>query len=378
MGIVSTNRLRELDSLRGLAALTVILQHFKMLWIEEWMLGSSPHQKRVADFFFLPVTAGHEAVILFFVLSGFVLSIPAVDLRAQTYSVFVIRRVFRIYVPYLAALVLAVLGSMFFYGDVTKCRCFALFWSAPSDWHVFMQHVIFLGQYNTDRFNPPIWSLVHEMRISLIFPFLCALALKMKPGKSLLLALSISGASIIGINLIDSNSRYRSLFGTLHYAALFIFGIYLVRQSGHISELFGRLSIRIKIGIAVLSLLLYVYGGYFWLAAMQKVTSYEMDYSGDWWTAVGAAGFIVFALNSRICSRGLLWAPVQSLGKMSYSLYLLHATIIFISVHFLYEKTPLPIVFALCLAAIFAASSLFHRFVEVPSINLGRRLSSHF
>ena len=50
----------------------------------------------------LKVAFGPEAVILFFVLSGFVLSLPAVNGRPQTYPTFITRRIFRIYVPYLA------------------------------------------------------------------------------------------------------------------------------------------------------------------------------------------------------------------------------------------------------------------------------------
>ncbi len=53
------------------------------------------------------LVAGHEAVILFFLLSGFVLTIPYLLPDPPGYLRFLTRRVIRIYVPYLAALMQA-------------------------------------------------------------------------------------------------------------------------------------------------------------------------------------------------------------------------------------------------------------------------------
>ena len=175
-------RLTELDSLRGLAAMSVMLSHFAIVWKNDAMSGSSLVAKRLFVYLLYPVTAGREAVILFFILSGFVLSIPAINLRAQRYFVFVIRRIFRIYLPYLAALALAVWGDITFHGYITQSVWLHGAWSAPVDWHLVWQHVIFVGHYNTATFDPPFWSLVYEMRISLVFPVLCAIILTIRPG----------------------------------------------------------------------------------------------------------------------------------------------------------------------------------------------------
>ena len=62
-------RLRELDSLRGLAAITVVFHHFSRI--------CSPQIIHVLDRTPLRLlVAGHQAVILFFLLSGFVLTLP--------------------------------------------------------------------------------------------------------------------------------------------------------------------------------------------------------------------------------------------------------------------------------------------------------------
>lgn len=75
---------RELDSLRGLAAF-VVLVHHTLLCLPDfgdffYSAGSAPaHGLVEALFFYTPLVLiwqGRSAVMLFFVLSGFVLSLP--------------------------------------------------------------------------------------------------------------------------------------------------------------------------------------------------------------------------------------------------------------------------------------------------------------
>jgi peptidoglycan/LPS O-acetylase OafA/YrhL len=378
LGIEPATRLDELDSLRGLAALTVVLYHLKLLWLDETIPAALTRQRGIIDFLLMPVTAGHEAVILFFILSGFVLAIPAVKLHPQRYSVFLIRRLCRIYLPYGLVLVLSVLGSNFFHGDPTQSKSFADFWTAPVDWHLFKQHLIFLGVYDTERFNPPIWSLVFEMRISLIFPLLCAIAMKMRPNHSLVMAVSFSGISSIANKLVHSDVVNQLIFDTLHFAALFVIGIYLARQGVRITSIFDCLSRSKKIVFATLSALLFIYGRVEWMKLASWLTNSDLGKSADLLTATGAAGLMILSLNVEWCRRALLWAPVHSLGKMSYSIYLLHSAVIFILIHLLYGRLPLLIIFPICLAIVIPASWVFYRCVEVPSIDMGRKLSEYF
>ncbi len=56
--------------------------------------------------------------------------------------------------------------------------------------------MLFLRLYNTDQFDPPIWSLVYEMRISLIFPLLCGFVLRLKSRWSLVIA---GGLTVIAV-----------------------------------------------------------------------------------------------------------------------------------------------------------------------------------
>jgi acyltransferase-like protein len=102
------DRFGQLDSLRGIAAATVVVGH---------LIRSVPAiDDRSQAFWALKYTplhvfwAGHQAVIFFFVLSGFVLALPFYS-RAVSYRTFVVKRVLRICVPYWSTVVLGSRGS---------------------------------------------------------------------------------------------------------------------------------------------------------------------------------------------------------------------------------------------------------------------------
>jgi peptidoglycan/LPS O-acetylase OafA/YrhL len=375
----STSRLAELDSLRGLAALTVVFSHFQILWLDEAMARSSHLARRLFWYSSDLFSSGHEAVILFFILSGFVLSIPAVYGNPQPYPVFITRRIFRIYLPYLGAIALALLGRAEFHGHIMQSTWIHEFWEGPISTHGLWKHFGLIGGFDTTQLDPPVWSLVFEMRVSLVFPALCALALKLKPARSLLFAAVLCAGSVLLIDIFQLGKSGSYLILTIDYAGIFVVGIYLARQRQRIAEFYHSFSRVKKIAAAILAAAFYVYGGALFVIAMQKHPNNGIDLAApDWFTAVGAAGLIGFSLNSTACRRILLWPPIHLLGKISYSLYLLHFIVLLVLLHLLYGKIPLLVIFALCLAISIAASWLYYRAVEVPCMSIGRRISSRW
>ncbi len=163
-------RLRELDSLRGLAALGVVLHHglfysgaLPTPLIDH--LRSTPLQVFVQ---------GRPFVLLFFVLSGFVLSrsLASSAPALRTYFGWSLQRAIRLIVPAAGSVVLsAVLYRLAYSGswpDETTWMQL-LSWAAPPDLH---RIVIEGGLFEQGALNNPLWTLIIELRISLVIPLL--------------------------------------------------------------------------------------------------------------------------------------------------------------------------------------------------------------
>jgi len=142
----------ELDAVRGIAALTVVLLHFHDMWApkDPAML---PPVWRIVLSLFRPLYAGSEAVFLFFVLSGLVLSLPYLLGRGQSYPVYLLRRVLRIYGPYLLALGIALVGASIWHGHSYHGEWAAGTWSRAISFRLVGQHIAFLGVYDWAQYD---------------------------------------------------------------------------------------------------------------------------------------------------------------------------------------------------------------------------------
>ena len=108
----------ELQSLRGLAALTVMIHHCSFYYIY------APGPKKWAEVLF----NAHAAVVVFYVLSGFVLyeSLKASTITANAALRFYVRRLFRIYPALWLACALGVTYVALFQGHPFPPLCFAM------------------------------------------------------------------------------------------------------------------------------------------------------------------------------------------------------------------------------------------------------------
>lgn len=194
----SKERLVALDSLRGMAALSVMFCHLVLVIPGVLIAVNSSHPSSSSLLNLVTYTPlhifwlGSESVLFFFVLSGFVLALPFLQTKTPaTLSAYFTKRIFRIYPPYIVAIIIAILASTFFYrGNIPELsNWFNTQWQAGIDWKLVAQHFLLIGSFDFTRFDGPIWSLVIEMRISLLFPLIMWLVCRLDWQTSLLTAL---------------------------------------------------------------------------------------------------------------------------------------------------------------------------------------------
>lgn len=372
-------RYHQLDSLRGLAAATVLIHHFLFIFTGLWwleMLNYTP--LRIFK-------AGHEAVIFFFVLSGFVLSLPFYAQGAKVrISHFLIKRVCRIYIPYIAAVACALLAYLAFYKEGAMPGYSSFFtdvWSIPLTPGLIGDHLLLLGSFKDYALDPVLWSLCVELRISLIFPFLMTFIIRFGWKTSLALGLLLSGLALLLNHLIRPANPLpisSNLYFTLHYMAFFIIGALLAKHRTGLIARIIRLSVSMKYVLLTAGLLIYTYAGIAdaVLKRLFKAEGVWLSLLSDWGIAAGVCVLISTSLASPKISGVLEIRPVHFLGNISYSLYLYHCIALFASVYAFHNVLPLWATLIIALAASILLSVLSYKYVEKPAIALGKRWTS--
>jgi peptidoglycan/LPS O-acetylase OafA/YrhL len=289
-----------------------------------------------------------------------------------------LRRLCRIYLPYLGALAFAILCDLHFSSRSPINYWTHLTWSAPVTTSLVVQHILLLGNYDWSQFNTAFWSLVYEMRISLVFPFLALAVLRLRAVWVILSAAALSLAffplAILFSSILHLSSRDAAINSmlTLHYAAFFLIGSLLANHLQAISRWFARLSAFQAGAIALVSLALYGFSN-----ASSIVQHFSIPAElYDWGTAAGATMCIIFAINSRLFHRFLTSRTIHHLGQISYSLYLIHATILFVLIHTIWGHVTIGILLLIYLTLTLAISEIFYRVIERPAMLLGRRLTT--
>lgn len=364
-------RLETLDSIRGIAAVVVLLHHELILipaFSDFFWAGYHADLAQIdnpleALLFLTPLRllwAGHEAVILFFVLSGFVLALPWSEGRPPHYLPFVIRRFCRIYLPYIAAAALAaaLLTIVPHHESDPNSLRHAGNWNNDAvGWRTLVDYLFMLGSPGQQFVNKAMWSLVFEMRVSLVFPLLMLPLLRWRllGAAGLIVALSAGAAA-----LPASPAWIAQTADTLHYAAYFALGAATAQRIGQIRAALAQCAPTGRMAFLGLGLLLIWRPSYSEAAAL---------------TALGAAIVICAALLPGGIERLLMRPALRWLGKISYSLYLMHVPVLLTIYYLARDSVPLAAILVAAFPASLLAAWAFHIAVEAPSMRLGSALT---
>jgi peptidoglycan/LPS O-acetylase OafA/YrhL len=362
VSVAPSSHLNALDGLRGLAALIVMIAHSAYAYRD-----SVAPVGLLSSLLRTTYRVAHPAVVLFFVLSGFVLYV-AFRRKPVPYVAYLVRRMFRIYPALLAgialALVLHVLQSPApqpGLGPWTTGN-----WVFSTDAVMVARHLLMIGVLPADiRLNPVIWSLVIELRFSIAFVALAWLCRRSPWG---LLALSLAAYGVgrfllwrLGLDepYLVGRTPLGAIAVTFFYLPGFSFG--LIAAHFFLERPQARLW-RMPVWAQILTLLAAL--------AVAKVAGDDL---------VWAAAFTVMILLA--CLKGPLGTflghgPSLFFGRISYSLYLIHFPILMTLVYALHPVAPLALAVLLAPTVSILAAVAMYRWIELPGMEQGRRMAA--
>lgn len=367
-------RLPSLDGLRGVAALSVVFGHAVLLWpvfwhayeVSTWAASDAPLAVKLLTYTPLhALRASKEAVAIFFVLSGLVLTLPILNGRQTPYPSYLTRRAFRLLPVFWLAMALSValVGWSAAYPQPTGSAWLSNFWQKQ----VTLKDLILTltcVSLATDV-DPPTWTLIHEIRISIIFPLLATLVLS-RPKLTFVVTLCVNVALDVlrGRHFINLES-FGSVLQTVQILPYFVAGIAIAKYRWVLSRWVLSLG---NIG----GLLLFCVGMTLlfssWFMPIPPILFFFVG-------CVGAATMVIVSAFWKPAVSILTTGMCQFLGRISFSLYLLHLPIILLAIHiFGHEPRPAVVSIAICTAILLAF--LVSHYVEWPVTNLGRRFAA--
>lgn len=355
-------RITGLDGLRGFASLAVVLYHLSLIARPElsettWAwLTQSPLKL---------LFPGTESVLVFFALSGLVVALPA--LRPDfAWSRYYPARLMRLYLPVFGALIFATVliiaiprdpasmpsGSWLRDAQATSVTPFSFLAEAS----------LLPSSYDIDNV---LWSLRWELFFSLLLPLFVWLAIRCRRASPYLAA--GAGLATIAGRILEIDA--------LVYFPVFLLGTLVAINLDSIRAFAQRQRNRMLWpALAVLS------GGLLiasWLARPILDDGSELATDVLWGLAgVGATLIVLLVIVWPVLRRACERPTAIWLGRISFSLYLVHAPVLG-TLGYLLGLERWWLVCLIGLPVSLGISALFYRWVERPSHLLARRIGSY-
>jgi peptidoglycan/LPS O-acetylase OafA/YrhL len=360
-------RYHALDSLRGIAAFIVVIYHCLLVIpaLEPALFGYGTPVYAMPDIWtgiltlipFRILWAGREAVIFFFVLSGFVLTLPFIQEHPPRYVGFIVKRFFRLYVPFAIMIILAAAAWITVgpQGRSDLSGWFAASWSEEPAISVVLRHLAMFGDMSLNNVS---WTLVVEWRVALLFPLL-VLMTRLSP-----LATVIGAVALVIIYQSSSTEAIRVPY-TLYYFIYFVIGILVALYLEPLLAWIRRLG---TAGTAGLWIAFYVLLNLRWLTPLGVPLA-------DIGNGIAAALVIGLVLTSPRVQNVLMVRPLKWLGMVSYSLYLVHVPLLMAIIYLSPESVPVYFALLIVPPASLLIAFVFYRLVEHPSMRVGRTVA---
>lgn len=319
-------RVSAIDCLRGLAALSVCFFHF---------VHGNGHYLPPANYLKKIGSCGFLGVEIFFIISGFILplSLESSNYSLKNYFPFILKRLIRIDIPYLVVILLGIV--------LAYLSTLSPFYKGLPFYIDYINIALHIG-YLTSIFgkawiNPAFWTLALEFQFYLLIALIYPLLIRKGAYLHVFIALSL-----ISSYFIQTNDFIFS------YLPFFCLGIVFFKY--YRSFIDFKTFLTLAISIYVFVLLKFDYR-YVIASLLPLVIFYKYD----------------------IANKLLLF-----LGKISYSIYLLHipigTRIINITDSLVQDPSIKSLVVFMDILLVVGVSYLFNTFVETPAVALSKKI----
>lgn len=354
------SRLRHIDALRAIAALLVVWLHVSETYVQLDASG------RVGGYWLYDIAksidAGRIGVVVFFLISGFVIPFSIRPDRTAPVGTFLIKRAFRIYPAYWLSVPLGALTTFWIWGERFSGSDFLINLTLLQD--VFGVHDA-EGLYWTLLVELVFYVLCVALLLSnSLFNMrrVCALAITFGFGYSLAMLTRWAGAPLM-------NST--AAFWLLNLSIMLCGTLY----RGCVVD--GAASSDPWLRASVYGLLFY----YIVILPSGAVWAIGFDRNAPVAYALGLLLFIVGTSGLRITTRLTDW-----LGRISYSIYLFHPVVFMAILWWLLRKPTgswwraqhLGVYLIVNAGLTIALAALVYRFVEKPCIRRGHRYADQW
>lgn len=355
-------RLVELDGVRGLACVAVLIHHTLLTTQALSEIGAHPGAPTSGPLSWALTRTplhllwgGYEAVLVFFVLSGISLVYPVARRyrqgRPTSWAAYYPQRLIRLYAPFAAATALtAVCLLVAPRPEGAALSDWVMIHETDASPRAIAKDLLLMRVYSFR--NNPLWTLRYEIIFSLVLPLVIAavaLAARLRLSLPLLAALLLL-------------AREGTLEGSF-FLPVFAVGAVIGWHWGRTPTPLQRTGWATPAAcLALVAIMLP------WYLSPLHATS-------RWWATpaviAAVAALLTLIVRFGACGSVLRSAPVQWLGRLSFSLYLVHDPVILTLRHLTADHSPaMTLVAAPPLAFLVAIG--FQRVIEQPAHRLSR------
>ncbi len=372
-------RLYALDTLRGVAALSIVIWHWQHFfavsgtWQAGWQREAQPFYLFLKPLY----DEGWAAVDLFFPLSGFIffwLYSQAIAEGGMGAGRFAWLRFSRLYPLHLATLLIVAILQFFFRRATGNYFIFD-----TNDWQHFAANLLLAQQWLpptlAQSFNGPAWSVSVEVLLYGLFFVLCRLGLR---GFWMALVVAVCGMGLLWWNEFIA----RGVMGFFAGGAVFFLSRSIAARgdSKGLARGLGLAALASWLVVVVETYCAPLHAACYWLAGHISPAVGRLYIGGSTYLflllfifSVSPLTILALALHEQVL--GGKWQRVSFLGDISYSTYMLHFPmqlgLALLAVHF--SLTPQAFETPLALIAFYAVliglGTLSYRYFERPMRN---------